>query len=214
MEWRAARLYLLFTPELCATDPWHTLAAALDGGVQLVQWRVKEADPEGLTRCIRLCSEREDPVPVIVNDQVQMAVDHGACGAHVGQQDMPAKEARRILGRRCLGVSTHSIEEVQAAVAAGADYLGFGPCFPTTTKGYDRGQPRGALARVLAQSPVPVFAIGGIEPSNIDSIVEQGCERVAVSRAILTAADPKGVAAQLITALGQDQSSSIASPYE
>ena len=96
MEWRAARLYLLFTPELCVGDPLQTLTAALNGGVCLVQWRVKEPDPAGLTRCIQLCSNREAPVPVVVNDHVQMAVDHGACGAHVGQQDMAPADARRI----------------------------------------------------------------------------------------------------------------------
>lgn len=209
MEWRAARLYLLFTPELCARDPWRTLEAALDG-VQLVQWRVKEPDSKSLSRCIRICSERS--VPVIVNDHVQMAVDHGACGAHVGQQDMPAEAARRILGEGCLGISTHSLEEVRGAVAAGADYLGFGPCFPTRTKGYGKGQPRGALAEAMARSPVPVFAIGGIGPENIDSVVAEGCRRVAVSSAILTAPEPRSVARQLLDALGQ--SSSMASPYE
>lgn len=213
MEWRAARLYLLFTPELCGGDPWRTLAAALDGGVQLVQWRVKKKDPRGLARCIRLCSEREIPVPVIVNDQVQMAVDLGACGAHIGQQDMAPAEARRILGtNRCLGVSTHSMAEVRAAVAAGSDYLGFGPCFPTVTKGYSESQPPGALTQAVAHSPVPVFAIGGIAPENIARVLAEGCHRVAVSGAILAAVDPRGVAERLVEAIAQ--SSSIASPNE
>ncbi len=195
MEWRAARLYLLFTPELCAGDPWHTLARALDGGVQLVQWRVKAADSAGLARCIRACSERE--VGVIVNDHVQMAVDQGACGAHVGQQDLAPDEARRILGRgRCLGVSTHNMADVQAALDAdaGTDYLGFGPCFPTATKGYRQGQPPGALAQAVACSPVPVFAIGGITLHNVGQVLAQGCRRVAVSRAILGATDPRAAA--------------------
>jgi len=204
MEWRAARLYLLFTPGLCASDPWRTLGAALDGGVQLVQWRVKEPDPAGLARCIRLCSQRDVPVPVIVNDQVQMAADHGACGAHVGQQDMAPAEARRILGSsRCLGVSTHDMREVQAALAAGSDYLGFGPCFETATKVvcYPQ-QPAGALAAVVAHSPVPVFAIGGIGPDNVDLVLAEGCRRVAVSRAILAAGDPRGVAERLFERVG------------
>ncbi|MHC4512525.1 MAG: thiamine phosphate synthase [Planctomycetota bacterium] len=203
MEWRAARLYLLFTPGLCVGDPWQTLTAALRGGVRLVQWRVKVPDPAGLTRCIQMCGDREVPVPVVVNDHVQMAVDHRACGAHVGQQDMAASEARRILGgSRCLGVSTHDMTEVQAALSAGADYLGFGPCFPTTTKGYRQGQPAGALARVVDHSPVPVFAIGGIAPDNIDQVLAEGCRQVAVSGAILAAEDPRAVAAQLCLKLG------------
>lgn len=210
MEWRTARLYLLFTPELCAGDPWQTLGAALDGGVQMVQWRVKRPDPEGLDRCIRLCSERAIPVPVIVNDHVQLAVEHGACGAHVGQEDMAATEARQILGSRCLGVSTHDLEEVEAALEAGSNYLGFGPCFPTVTKRYTKSQPPGALAEVLALSPVPVFAIGGIEPENIGQLLAQGCRRIAVSRAILHAANPRGVARSLLEALAH--SNNMASP--
>ena len=200
MEWRSARLYLLFTPELCAGDPWQTLTAALDGGVQLVQWRVKAADSAGLTRCIRLCSERELAVPVIVNNHVQMAVDHGACGAHVGQRDLAPAEARRILGSsHCLGVSTHTMAEADAAVGAdaGSDYLGFGPCFPTATKGYRHGQPAGALAQAIAHSPVPVFAIGGIGPDNIEEVLAEGCRRVAVSSAILSATDPRAAATLL-----------------
>ncbi len=216
MEWRNARLYLLFTPALCAGDPWRTLAAALDGGVQLVQWRVKEPDSAGLGRCVRVCSDRDSPVPVIVNDHVQMAVDQGACGAHVGQQDMAPAAARRILGSdRCLGVSTHDITEVQAALDAGSDYLGFGPCFPTTTKGYRRGLPAGALAQAVARSPVPVFAIGGIGPHNVPHVLAQGCRRIAVSSAILAVANPRGAAEALLSAVlgvGPSHSNNIASP--
>lgn len=216
MEWRNARLYLLFTPALCAGDPWRTLAAALDGGVQLVQWRVKEPDAVGLRQCIRICSDRNVPVPVIVNDHVQMAVDHGACGAHVGQQDMTPEAARQILGtERCLGVSTHDLAEVQAALDAGSDYLGFGPCFPTATKGYRRGHPAGALAGALARSPVPVFAIGGIGPDNVQQVLAEGCSRMAVSSAILAAPDPRGAAELLLSAIlraSTGHSNNIASP--
>ena len=196
LEWHAARLYLLFTPARCVQDPWLTLAQALDGGVQMVQWRVREADPDGLSRCLRACEERM--VPVVVNDDVQLSVEHGAAGAHVGQEDLPATEARRLLGpERLLGVSTHDLGQATAATTAGADYLGFGPCFPTITKGYDHGQPAGALAAVVRASPVPVFAIGGIDAGNLPQVLAAGCRRVAVSRAILRAPDPGAAARRL-----------------
>jgi len=194
------RLYLLFTPSLCTTDPWRTLDAALAGGVDLVQWRVGERDPPGLARCLERCSAQG--VPVIVNDHVDLAAATAAVGVHVGQRDTPASEARAILRPgQWLGVSTHDHHELDAAVAGGADHVGFGPIFPTTTKGYARGQPEGALRAILAASPVPVFAIGGITASNVAAVVGEGCSRIAVSSAILQAADPRAAAATLRAAL-------------
>jgi thiamine-phosphate pyrophosphorylase len=194
-------LYLLFTPALCAGEPWSTLERALAGGVDLVQWRAKRDDPDGLRRCMAICAARD--VPVIVNDQVALAVRFGAAGAHVGQGDLPAATARRILGPdRWLGVSTHDHAEIEAARTAGADHIGFGPMFPTRTKGYAEGQPEGALEEALILAgPLPVFAIGGIDAAGIGRILRAGCRRVAVSGAILAAADPERAAATLRAAL-------------
>lgn len=196
------RLCLLFTPELCGADPWQVLAAALRGGVDLVQWRVPAADPEGLRRCLHRC--RQADVPVIVNDHVMLALRAGADGAHVGQQDMAAGAARRILAQRWLGVSTHDPAQIAAAAAAGADYIGFGPCYATATKGYAQGTADAELAaavRQAAQLQLPLFAIGGITPDNLARLLELGVERIAVSAAILGAPDPRAVAARLRTAL-------------
>ena len=85
------QICLLFTPELCRTDPWQTLARALAAGLDLVQWRRKARDPQGLTLCLARCAEHG--VPVIVNDFVDLACATAAAGAHVGQEDMPASEA-------------------------------------------------------------------------------------------------------------------------
>jgi thiamine-phosphate pyrophosphorylase len=195
------RLYLLFTPTLCRGEPWHTLGAALAGGVDLVQWRVKAPDPDGLDRCLAAC--RRAGVPVIVNDDPVAAVEHGAAGAHVGQTDIAASEARRVLGpRRWLGVSTHDLIQLAAAEEAGADYVGFGPCFPTATKSYGAGLGAAALGAALTRARVPVFAIGGVDASNLAELTAVGCTRVAVSRAILDAGDPRRAAAELRRRLG------------
>jgi thiamine-phosphate pyrophosphorylase len=192
------RLCLLFTPALCRRDPWLTLDAALCCGVDLVQWRVKHADPDGLHECLRRC--RAAAVPVIVNDDVRLAVQTSADGAHVGQDDMPAEQARRLLGARWLGVSTHDTAQIRAAARADADYLGFGPCFPTTTKGYATGQPQTAVTdavRAASDCSLPLFAIGGITPANLPQLQDLGVRRIAVSAAILQADDAAGAARRL-----------------
>lgn len=197
----AHSLYLLFTPGLCTADPWITLERALSGGVDLVQWRVKHADPEGARRCVELCRARG--VPVIINDDVDLALEVGAAGAHVGQDDLDAREARRRLGDGMwLGVSTHGKDQLVQAFEDGADHVGFGPMNPTVTKGYAEGQPPGALREIVALAAGrPVFAIGGIRTSNLRRVLGEGCTRIAVSSAILTAEDPQRAAAELRKAL-------------
>ncbi len=184
-------LCLLFDPIACRHDPWSTLAAALGAGVDLVQWRTKGRGDEQLDRCLQLC--RRQRVPVLVNDDVDLAIRCGANGAHVGQDDMAAAEARRRLGESWLGVSTHDPAQIAAAIAAGADYVGFGPCYPTTTKGYTVGKSAAEIAAAVAACPIPMFAIGGIDAEVLPALRELGVRRVAVSSAILGAEDP-GVA--------------------
>ncbi|MCR9245297.1 MAG: thiamine phosphate synthase [bacterium] len=189
-------LYLLFTPRLCRGEPFASLGAALAAGVDLVQWRVQTPDPAGLRRCQELCAATG--VPLIVNDDVDLAVRIGAAGAHVGQDDLPAREARARLGDRLLGVSTHDDDQIARALADGADHLGFGPCFPTLTKGYAQGQPPAAVRSALdAAGDTPVYAIGGITAANLDELLELGVDRIAVSSAILAAPDPAAATREL-----------------
>lgn len=196
-----ARLYLLFTPENCLKDPWQTLAAALNGGVDLVQWRVKEPDSSGLEQCHEICDRQH--VPLIVNDDVATAEAFDLAGAHIGQEDMPPGQARSLLGgERWLGISTHDLCQLRAAELAGADYLGFGPIYPTSTKGYRRGLPSAALTAARAATKLPIFAIGGIDAGNLPSLRDRGCERIAVSRCILSATNPESAARLLRTELG------------
>lgn len=192
------RLCLLFTPGLCAADPWATLQAALRGGVDLVQWRQKEPDADAARQCRQLC--RAQGVPMLVNDQVMLALRIGADGAHVGQDDLPAGGARRLLGPRWLGVSTHDPAQIRSARDSGADYVGFGPCHPTATKGYTEGKTAAEVeaATTAAQAHrVPLFAIGGITATNLPALRMSGIDRIAVSSAILQAPDPRRAAQQL-----------------
>ena len=203
----SCQLCLLFTPEMCRAEPWKTLDDALQGGVDLVQWRVKTRDRAGAARALEICARRD--VPLIVNDDVELAIELGAAGAHVGQGDMPADQARDVLGpTRWLGVSTHEATELAAALAASADYVGFGPMHPTATKGYTEGQPVDALARTIATSTVPVFAIGGITPDNAGTLVRSGARHLAVSGSILGSTEPEAAARALRQAIH------IASPNE
>ncbi|MCA8977525.1 MAG: thiamine phosphate synthase [Planctomycetes bacterium] len=192
---RERGLYLLFTPNLCAGDPWHTLAAALAAGVDLVQWRDPAGRHDGFDRCLDLC--RAAAVPLIVNDDVELAIRSDTAGAHVGQDDLAAGAARRLLGARLLGVSTHDAGQIRRALADGADYLGFGPCYATATKGYASGQPAADIAAAVKQAgAVPVFAIGGITPTNLPQLLGLGIERIAVSSAILASDDPAATTAE------------------
>jgi thiamine-phosphate pyrophosphorylase len=107
-----------------------------------------------------------------------------ADGVHLGQDDVPLREARKIMGSRIIGISTHSLEQAKEAEAGGADYIGFGPIFQTTTK--DAGSPKGVdiLRTIKHNVPMPVIAIGGIGPENVSDVMQAGADAVAVATAI------------------------------
>lgn len=123
---------------------------------------------------------------LVINDYIDIALAVNAAGVHLGQDDMPIKEARKIMGRnKIIGISTHTLKEAVEAEISGADYIGFGPIFPTSTK--DVGSPKGLkeLKRVRGQVKIPIVAIGGISPENVSSVLEAGADAVAVMSAIL-----------------------------
>lgn len=139
---------------------------------------------------------------LLVNDRIDVALAMGPAvrGVHLGQDDMPIAQARALLGPEVwIGRSTHDFAQVLGADEEGADYLGFGPVFPTTTKGYAQGL-GGERAWIASEATaLPVFAIGGIGPDNVDVVAQVG--RAAVSSAILAADDPARVATSLAEAL-------------
>jgi thiamine-phosphate pyrophosphorylase len=182
------------------------LAAALAGGVDMVQLRDKSASDDELVRAAavfrRLCDEQG--ALFWLNDRPDLVAACGADGVHVGQDDMPVAEARRTAGADVLiGVSTHSRGQLDAALAAGeADQLSVGPVWETPTK---EGRPAAGLDYVRyaarAAGDRPWFAIGGIDLGNVREVIEAGASRVVVVRAIRDAEDPRAAASALRAAL-------------
>lgn len=198
-------LCLLLTVEACRA-PWaEVLAASLQGGVDCVQVREKHMSDAMLVEHVRSVVQACDGhgVPVIVNDRVDIALAGGAAGVHLGDDDLPVSEARRLCGRRLIiGVTTHGPRDAAAAVDAGADYVGIGPMFASETK---PGLDPGGIARLRLTLPVigamPHLAIGGITPATIDEVRAAGARGVAVSRALCAAACPRTTARTLCEGL-------------
>jgi thiamine-phosphate pyrophosphorylase len=192
-----SRLYLV-----CDRRPAGFLAAALRGGVDVVQLRDKTAtDDELLAAAAEMRSVcHEHGALFIVNDRPDLAAAAGADGVHVGQDDVPVGQARAAVGEeRLVGLSTHTPAQVDAA--AGVDYIGVGPVAATPTK---PGRPAVGLALVThaaAHATVPFFAIGGIDATLARAAAAAGATRIAVVRAITQAADPQVAAAALRAAL-------------
>lgn len=178
-----------------------TLEAAVAAGVGAVQIRDKEATSRELLELTREVRRRiGQRALVIVNDRADIAAMAGADGVHLGQDDLPPREARKILGpEKILGISTHSVAQARAAWKAGADYIGFGPIFPTKTKGYEKGLGSKSIATMERTARGPVFLIGGITPPRLASLGPG--HRVAVSSAILTARDPAHAVKKIIVFL-------------
>ena len=176
-------------------DMLSVAAAALDGGATVIQLRDKPASTrllieEGLA--LRSLT-RERGALLIVNDRVDVALAVEADGAHVGQEDMPAHLARRLLGpKHILGVSAANIEEADEAIAGGADYLGVGPIFPSPGKA-DAGPATGVhlLTELAKRYTIPLIAIGGITAENAAEVMRAGAAGVAVITAVVYAEDIK-----------------------
>jgi thiamine-phosphate pyrophosphorylase len=161
---------------------------ALKAGVRWIQYRDKTKSRLGIYRLARRLRELtwDFGACFIVNDHVDIAASVDADGVHLGQDDLPLKEARKILGKdKVIGISTHSLSEAIKAEAEGADYIGFGPVFPTKTK--DAGDPKGVqmLCKVRNKVNIPIIAIGGINLDNVDSVLASGADAVAAASAIL-----------------------------
>jgi thiamine-phosphate pyrophosphorylase len=182
------RLYLITPPALDPAAFRDRLAAALDAGdVAAVQLRLKDVDDDALRRAIDLLRPvaQERDVAFLVNDRPDLAVAHGCDGAHVGQSDMPAAHARRLLGDLTLGVTCHASRDLAfAAGEAGADYVAFGAFFPTATKEpAARADPE--ILRWWSEiAELPSVAIGGITAANCAGLVQAGADFLAVIGAV------------------------------
>ena len=160
----------------------------LSTGVRWIQYREKDKSRRDIYRGALMLRELTDKfrASLIVNDYADIAIAVNADGVHLGQDDLPLKEARKILGKeKIIGISTHSIEQAIEAEQGGASYIGFGPIFHTKTK--DAGEPKGIeiLREVKRHIKIPVIAIGGISAENLESVIDAGADAVAVSSAII-----------------------------
>ena len=178
-------------------DLLHTCAAALDGGAALVQYRDKTADParrrEEAAALAAMCVRHR--VPLIINDDVELAAAIGAHGVHLGEDDADIVAARTRLGSHAIiGVSCYrSIERARTAIAAGADYLAFGVFFPSPTKPHAR-RATADLLRTAKPLGKPLVAIGGITPDNAQPLIAAGADFVAAISGVFAAADVESAA--------------------
>jgi thiamine-phosphate pyrophosphorylase len=198
-------LYLVTDPHLGGRPLLEVVAAAVQGGVTLVQLRDKAADGRALLEQARALKGLLDPagVPLLINDRVDIALAAGAAGCHVGQTDLPVEEARALLGPDAiLGTSLDAVEQARAADPEHLDYVAYGPFAATATKG-DAGPPIGAagLAAVRALTALPLLAIGGVSEANLGEAIAAGAEGVAVVSAIMAAPDPAAASRRLRAAI-------------
>lgn len=180
---------------------YEQVEAALKGGATCVQLREKAADEETfLAEAIelsKLCKKYK--VPFIINDKVDIAIKCKADGIHVGQEDMVAADVRRRVGDgMIIGVSAHTVSEALEAVKNGADYLGAGAVFSTSTKTDVSVMPFETLRDICRAVDVPVVAIGGIKKDNLMKLSGSGVDGVAVISAIFAAKDPCAATAELL----------------
>ncbi|MDX2271570.1 MAG: thiamine phosphate synthase [Cyanobacteriota bacterium] len=203
-----AQLYLITSP----IEGW--LAAveqALQGGVTLVQYRHKTATPREKLRDLeqlKLLCQRYHAL-LIVNDHVDLALLVDADGVHLGQTDMPVAAARQLLGsQKLIGQSTTNSQELQAALATSADYVGVGPVYATPTKAGKAPAGLDYVRLAAATVRLPWFAIGGIDADNLPAVCAAGASRVSVVRSLMEAVDPAQTARLMLTQI-QSQTTTI-----
>lgn len=203
------RLYCIldlgYTPEARAEE---VTASLLAGGADILQLRAKGHDLATIERVARkllpLC--RDAGVPFILNDFPELAAVIDTDGVHIGQDDGPLADARRIVGPgKIIGRSTHSLDQARAALTEGFDYIGFGPLFPTPTKA---GRPSIGLEDIAKMQEevgktIPAFCIGGITPATLPQVLSAGARRVVVVSALLQAEDVTKATADLRSSLAE-----------
>jgi thiamine-phosphate pyrophosphorylase len=200
-------IYAILDPNLASSPLVHLAESLAKAGVRLIQLRDKRSSTRRiyLQACELAAALRPMDVRFIVNDRPDIAMMSRAEGVHVGQNDLPAEEARRICARpRWVGVSTHSLEQLREADRTSADYIAVGPIFPTGTKenpdpvvGID------FLRRVRPMTRKPLVAIGGITLESAADIFRAGADSVALIRDLLAAPDPGERARQYLAVAEQ-----------
>jgi len=179
---------------LSAADAPEVLAKAIAGGVTAVQIRAKElTDDEFVGFASELIAvARSNKISAIVNDRVEAAVSLNADGVHLGAEDVPVRDAHRVLGKDAIiGVTAHSLEEVANAEALGADYVGFGSIYPSPSKVVEAIQGIDGVRKARELTRLPIVAIGGITVERAADVISAGADGVAVISGLWGAEDPE-----------------------
>ena len=188
------RLYAILDASLLTASEMELAETLAESGVELIQYRNKNATSRDLFETSRKLSARlsQRHARFIVNDRPDIALLSGAGGVHVGQEDLGVEQARAICGAgRWVGISTHTLEQVAAADRTTADYIAFGPIFPTTTKqNPDAVVGTELLRRVRQMTRKPLVAIGGITVERAAEVYDAGADSLAVARDLIVAKDP------------------------
>lgn len=200
------RLYFIMGSINCHKDPVDVLTEAISGGITLFQFREKgpgallgQAKLELAQQLQKLCWEHH--IPFIVNDDINLAIAIGADGVHVGQDDEPANTIRKKLGSHAIiGVSAHTMEEVQQAIEDGANYLGIGPIYPTQSKDDAQAVQGTSLIQEIRNQgiDIPLVGIGGITVDNASAVITAGADGISVISAIASANSIKEATATFI----------------
>ena len=196
-----ANLYVIADKKICKDkNIEEVVIQAIEGGAEMIQYRDKESsDREFLELASilqNICQNRK--IPFIINDRVDIAAYIKPDGVHLGQDDLPLKIARKILGSsKIIGISTKNIEQAKEAEKHGADYVGIGPIFDTLTKKIEKPLGLEIIKQAEKNLKIPFFPIGGINSENLDQVIEAGSRRMAVGSAVLSANDVKTAARNL-----------------
>jgi thiamine-phosphate pyrophosphorylase len=208
------RLYLC-TPD--RPDLAEFVGACIAGGVDVVQLREKHLDARPLLARARLVAKvcQEHQVPFVLNDRPDLALEVGADGVHVGQNDAPVSLARRLLGPDAIvGLSTHGPEDLAAAPTEGLSYLSAGPVEPTPTKPGRPGTGLGYATLANASSSLPVFVTGGVTPERIPELAAAGVSHFVVVRYLTQASDAKAAARALSRSIDRALADTPTSPAQ
>ncbi|RCW43386.1 thiamine phosphate synthase [Paenibacillus prosopidis] len=195
--WLDFRLYVITAQSNHPGKPVvDVIEQTLIGGAQIVQLRNKtgtRAEVLEQAKALRLLTRKYN-VPFIINDYPDIVIETDADGVHLGQEDMPVAEARRLLGPdRIIGISTHNLDQALAAERDGADYIGVGPVFPTDTKPGRAAVTTSYVAEAARHVSIPFVAIGGITLDNVDLVLAAGAKRICAVSAIVGSDDPASV---------------------
>jgi thiamine-phosphate pyrophosphorylase len=170
----------------CDLPLYDMINSVLNAGVRWIQYREKALSRRKIYENALNLRKLTRPfgATFIINDYADIALAVGADGVHLGQDDLPLKEARKIMGTRIVGISTHDLAQAKEAESCGADYIGFGPVFHTSTK--DAGAPKGVdnIRQIKENVSIPLVAIGGINPENVAFVMSAGADAAAVATAI------------------------------